>query len=265
MRDAVIGLIGLPRSGTTLIHRMMAAHSRVDGVIEPYQQRRAQNYAVTALERFLADFAIAPDASRALAVKETTTRRVNAQHLFALLEAARGAALYTGLVIILRCPFTAYLSQIEAGRDMWKEKKLTEHSPANFQAFVQSARAGLQTVVSRAREQHFRIVTYERFCAAPRLELARLMALIPYRLEPGQLSLSTEEEQRGGDPKAWRSTKVELSDRSAQVAALTGALRGQPGLAFFQELRGLVQREAGQLPDAVVLDHLTELVLTRGM
>ena len=140
MRDAVIGLIGLPRSGTTLIHRAMAAHSRADGVIEPYQAGRAQGYCTTDLSRFLVDHRIAPDADRALIVKETTTRSANVQHLFELLASAQLLGVYVGLVLILRCPFEAYLSQIEASRRLWKEKKLISHSVSTFKTFVDVSR-----------------------------------------------------------------------------------------------------------------------------
>jgi len=37
---SVIARVGLPRSGTTLVHRMLSMHSQVDGIIEPYQQGR---------------------------------------------------------------------------------------------------------------------------------------------------------------------------------------------------------------------------------
>jgi len=266
MRDAVIGLIGLPRSGTTLIHRAMAAHARVDGVIEPYQTRRASGYGITALADFLADHNIAADPGRALVVKETTTRAVNAQHLFELLGSAQSLGIYAGLVIILRCPFAAYLSQIEAARELWTEKKLTEQSAAAFDAFAQVARNGLREVVTRARRQHYRIISYEQFCAAPDTELARLMALIPYPMQPQQLALAPAEGgRRGGDPKSYqKGSEIIRMDRAGQVAELAHELRGQPLLPFFHELHHLCLEEACRLPDAAVLDHLTEMVLRRG-
>jgi hypothetical protein len=244
----------------------MAAHSHIDGVIEPYQARRAEPFTVTALPQFLEEFKITPDAARALVVKETTTRTVNVQHLFGLMASAQAAGIYTGLVIILRCPFEAYLSQIEASRAFWKEKKLVEHSAAGFNTFAGVARKGLLEVVIRARRQHVRIVSYERFCAAPAAELARLMALIPYRWEPQQLApRSGPAERRGGDPKTYeKGNQIAQTDRTAEVMKLIEELRGQPGLPFFAALRRLALEDACHLPDSTTLERLTELVLLGG-
>lgn len=260
--DAFIGVVGMPRSGTTLIHRAISAHSRVVGVIEPYQTRRANGYEEVNISQFCDDFELRVEKNQAVVVKETTTRRSNVTSLFSLMNSASELGIYTGLVIILRCPFEAYLSQIEASKKYWKEKKMTEHSEEAFRGFAAATRNGMMEIVNNARAQHFRIVSYEKFCQEPRNELARLMALVPLSLEQEQLNLTTQDNQRGGDPKTYLKGKHILkTNRDREVEALIKNIRNESALNFFLELRNLCVNEACVEPDTLVLDRLTNIVL----
>lgn len=257
-------LIGPPRSGTTLIANTFMAHSAVTGVIEPYQRRRNhETLGATDLAGFLAENPNPGAGARPhLAVKETTTRLQNARMSLALMRSAAAHGLYTGLVLILRCPFSAFLSQVEASREMWREKKMTETTPEALRRWTRGQKQSLKLLTDHARAQHFRIVSYEAFCAAPRAEMARLMALVPARLEPAQMTFTAPRAVRpGGDPKTRENAgQIAFSDRSGQIGALSDMLGPGPDRRFLNEWRAIVRDRVCHEPDQVTLDRLSRLL-----
>ena len=96
---SVVALIGLPRSGTTIVYRSISAHSRVDGIIEPYQTRRADDYDEACIDAICEDFEIEAANDRSLLVKETATRLVNIRLTLDLLQNARLEGCLTGLIM----------------------------------------------------------------------------------------------------------------------------------------------------------------------
>ncbi len=248
--------IGPPRSGTTLIANAMMAHSRVAGVMEPWHRRRREGFCETApdaLSPFLAE--PVTNEIECLIVKETTTRVQNVDLALSFLRNCREAGQYSGLVVILRCPLTAYLSQVEASEKLWPEKKLNQVTPETFARFSSGVREGLLQVASAAGAQHSRVVTYESFCSDPEGELARLMALVPLPLQPArQLSFKAAS---GGDPKTReKAGAIRVGDRSAEVAALEDRFASAKPMRFMTRVRGLVLEAAGQVPDRELLDQL---------
>lgn len=257
-------LIGPPRSGTTLIANTFMSHSKVSGVMEPYQRRRKRDdIGTTDLDGFIAENRIKQLASRPhIAVKETTTRPANVEMSLELMQSAAAQGLYTGLVMILRCPFSAYLSQVEASSEMWGEKKMTETNKQTFRRWARGQKEGLKKLTDHARAQHYRIISYEAFCADPGPEMARLMALIPERLEAGQLNFTPPDSViAGGDPKTReKSGKIELSDRADVIKTLAEMVGPCPERKFMRELRSIVLNSACRDPDRVTLDHLSRLL-----
>ncbi|MBX9749623.1 MAG: hypothetical protein K5Q68_08405 [Roseococcus sp.] len=260
---SLIGLLGPPRSGTTLIAHAMMAHPEATGLIEPYQVRREGGYAQTDPAALLRDFRLDLTDTAHVFVKETTTREANVIHLLELLRIAQAQGIYTGLVLILRCPFSAYLSQVEASRTLWKNKLFTEISPETFGSFAHQMRMRLRLICDQARAQHFRIVSYEAFCARSEIELARLMALVPLRLDARQLRFTPPEKiSGGGDPKTLtKAGGIAMESREAEADAVRERFAGHPGTPFFTALQTLVRERVGHAPDGDVLDELTRLVL----
>jgi hypothetical protein len=260
---SLVALLGPPRSGTTLIAHAMMAHPEATGLIEPYQVRREGGYAQTDPAALLRDFGLDLAATPHVFVKETTTREANVTLTLELLRAARAQGIYTGLVLILRCPFSAYLSQIEASRTLWKNKLFTEVSDETFRGFAHQMRVRLALICEQARAQHFRLVSYEAFCARPETELARLMALVPLRLDARQLRFTPPEKiSGGGDPKTFaKAGGIAVENREAEADAVRERFAHHPGSIFFAGLQALVRERIGQAPDGVVLDELTRLLL----
>lgn len=260
---AAVALLGLPRSGTTLTHRLLAAHSAIDGIVEPYHGRRKRGYETTDPETLAADSRIAPSPDRVLLVKETTTRRVNVALTLDFLRNARNAGIPTVLVVLLRSPFECFLSQVEASRERWAEGKMTEASEASFRQFMGTSVAGLGAVAREARAHTVRTIAYPRLCEEPDNEIARLLAAIPLALERRQLRLiDTGPRQQGGDPKAYEKQTIELSNRSAEVAALKEELALTRPFRTALKLEAITEGAHGQT-DSDVMDALAGLTISR--
>ncbi|MEM9009990.1 MAG: sulfotransferase [Pseudomonadota bacterium] len=256
---ALIALIGLPRSGTTLTARMIAAHSKVDGIVEPYHVRRGDNYREDDVHALAQSFDITPKPARAIFVKETTTRVANVDATLDLLHKARQQGVPTGLIVLLRSPFECYLSQVEASQKMWKQKSMTSISDETFARFARASLDGMQQIARRGRGHRLRFVSYPALCADPTNELSRLMGIFPMRFEPTQIALEPTK-SAGGDPKAYAKQRIELSDRSADVEALLDDLSPGPDVAKMRKL-GRLGRELATLTDAGAVDRLTDIVL----
>lgn len=261
--SSLILLIGPPRSGTTLIANTFMSHSKVAGLTEPFHRRREAGYATTDPAALMAENGLAPSPGQPhLAVKETTTRGANVDLSLALLDRAGAQGIYPALILILRCPFAAFLSQVDASRGMWRERKMTEATSETFGRWAMAQRRALKKITDRARAQHFRLISYEAFCAAPEPEMARLMALIPERLEDAQMQLRPPGgAAAGGDPKTRaKAGRIELTDRGPEIAGLIETVGPGPALDFCQSLQSLVTEEVCRAPDRAVLDRLTRLV-----
>lgn len=238
---------------------MLSDHSLVDPLMEPYQAGRMKLYRETSFQKLCSNKKIKLEAGRFVLIKETTTRKENISLLFELLKDARGVGVYTGLIIVLRSPFEAFLSQIDASSNMWLEKLLTTASDKTFRTFAKLAIAGLAETVWHARSQHCRVVSYKQFCADPENQLATLLGLFPLRLEAEQLKLS-KTSHRGGDPKAYSGAGIEVVDRSAEVSAVLAKLSDTPLKRTMMQIHSLVD-EATCMSSEQVIDRLAELVI----
>ncbi len=259
-------LIGPPRSGTTLIANTFMSHPEVSGVIEPFQRSRKETAVSPDLDNFLKKNLGDTGALQRrpnLAVKETTTRIQNVEMSFELIESAAAQSIYTGLVIILRCPFQSFLSQVEASTKLWNEKKLTAATTETFNNWIAGQARSLRLLTDRARAHHYRLISYEAFCNSPKAETARLMALVPLRLHPDQLQYSAPKSvQSGGDPKTkQKAGKIEVTDRSAVVEAFIQELGSGPGKAFANALRDIVRDKVCLEPDNTTLDRISRLCM----
>jgi len=101
-------LLAPPRSGTTLIANAIMAHPEVTGITEPYHRRRNANHSETPIAKLIQDYHLDLAAAPNVVIKETTTRPDKIRFSLELMRRAKDQGIYTGLVIILRCPFSAY-------------------------------------------------------------------------------------------------------------------------------------------------------------
>lgn|GEM_PF-6060153 len=262
--NTVVALVGLPRSGTTLLARLIGAHSRVATLIEPYQSRRQLNYEHTDLGQLCADCKVEVPVAGAVLIKETTTRWVNVKLVLQTLRIAAEAGHATGIILLLRSPVEAFYSQLAAANKYWKDKTYTwnedESSVLNFWISTQDS---LEVLAEQITCFPLRVCFFARLLSEPAMELGRLMAFFRLEVEPGQFDVekAAKKTLRGGDPNAWDKDKpvspASVTDRTAQVAAFRDRFGQSPGGRALLAMHDCVT-ELGSAPlfdDAEVAGH----------
>lgn len=257
---SLITLLGMPRSGTTLVYSMISSHSQVGGISEPFQSRREQSYNVTDAAQLCEDFKVAPARRQQLLLKETTTRPTNISLSFDVMSDARTSRIFTGSIILLRNPIECYASQVEASRKFWKLKKMTEISEETFTVFARSSLMGFRIIGEQVRAHAFRFLSYTAHCEAVANSTARCMALFPLRLEPEQLSDFSNNAPSVGDPKLRdKGARIMLTDRSAEVEDIRAKFESLPCAGFYKAMTELEVAVGNQVPDADAFDELVRI------
>ena len=213
-------MMGLPRSGTTIVARVIGNHTRLKTVMEPYNSGLSTDFQITDVVPFCEHFGGMQGRS-SLLVKETTTRDRFVTKSIALLRSCADAGVRPLSILILRSPIEAYLSQVHAAENLWEEKPNFHYGQRWVQAFTTQTLRELQVFLKAAGNFDCRVINYNRFIAEPAAETSRIMAAFGYDFEPGQLTLATDKKDRPGDPKAWQSGQVEdgnSSKRKIEVA-----------------------------------------------
>lgn len=237
--EGVIGLLGFPRSGTTITARAIAAHPGVVPIIEPYQARRDSNFNVTD-PYALADACGVRAGTRgqSLLVKETTTRSVNTCLLLDLLGNADQLGLKTGFVFVLRSPLKAFLSQADAAARYWKKPTQFGETERSLAAFHRTCRASMEVLTGRGTNLETRVVVYDAFVAQPEPVLASIMALFGYDPDHSQLNLEPVAPSFGGDPKAHASSRIRADgDRGKYDARLASLEARFANVAAYRRMR----------------------------
>jgi hypothetical protein len=242
--DNIVTLFGQPRSGTTIISRLVCNHSKVKKIIEPYQVRRESQYAQTDLHKLCADFEIEEVVDTSLFVKETTTRRKNIRHLSGLMENAAHKGYRVSYIFVLRSPLEAFLSQIEASEKFWKKKTAFGRDEASLKGFWTEFLGSMDVYLNFAFRFHRRIVFYDRIVSDPQGELGRIMGLFAYPVEAGQTDLSEADPKFGGDPKA-RGTSASIGpradNRQDEVAKLEEEFGANPHFRHMLQLHRFIK------------------------
>ncbi len=223
----VIGLYGLPRSGTTLLAALIGAHSQVQSVYEPWHSgqlthQRARLSDVRALLR------PAERAAAALCVKETATKPHYLANLISFLtEGAEGAR--TGLVWLVRDPLHAYFSQVAADR-RWRQGAFRP-GPDTLSYWADISRQTVAAVTRFTRRGELLLVFYEALVLHPERVLREIMAFAGLPFEAKQLTY-----HETLDPSVVRGDRF-VRDQAEPV-------RGQNDNAYDRQIADLRARYA---------------------
>jgi hypothetical protein len=268
MFDNIVTLFGMPRSGTTIMARLVANHSRMDKIIEPYQTRRDVDYCEFDPVKLCRDFSVEEGDNRSLLVKETTTRPVNIERVAGLLDASSQSGYRAAYIFVLRSPLEAFLSQVDAASTLWLKKSNFGRTAKSLAGFWSSFSTSMQHYAAFALRFHRRFITFDRFVQHPSQEIGRAMGLLGYQLEPAQLDLSEVAKGFGGDPKARRALAGPVSDgdhfRADAVANLVSDFKGVPEFEVMRRMHQYVKDISVEQPpsDDIIRDLM--LLVSRG-
>jgi hypothetical protein len=200
--DNVVCLIGLPRSGTTIVSRLIGSQKRIQTLIEPYQSRRDSEYIENDPSKLCEDFELTVAPGSSILVKETATRPDNIRLISNLLEKSNSSGIRAAYIFVLRSPIESFLSQVEAVRTLWQKKSNLSCDKRSITAYWNSVRQSLKYYSEFAAQYHRRFILYDRFISEPVEEIGRAVALFGYPMDRSQLRLDNPAGDFGGDPKA---------------------------------------------------------------
>lgn len=281
--EGFIGVIGLPRSGTTMLTALLEANSQIQGVYEPWNaniKRYSSTIGVTdineldtrdpfdlSIDEFMAEFKIAlSPQDRWLLVKETTTYRPYIDAMEALLSKPASPA-KRHLIWLVRTPFHVYLSELEARKKWWGSPDL-DHSPELFTRWATRSLRSVHWLRALARRFDGTIVSYESLARDTEKTLERLMTRMDIPFEAEQLSFhkTLRKSAVKGDLGLAKNPQAvsdrSLASRQAEFERLRDSIVGLPLFAPIEALSnwtlGLAGRGAigGRDPLAGELDAI---------
>lgn len=262
--DKLVAIVGLPRSGTTVVTAILSVHSEVASLYEPWNANKATVKASDPMgfDAFVQTFVTRKmQAKSVLVVKETATDPDYITRVGELLETAP-ASMTRELIIPLRNPFHVFLSEVQARREWWGATDLRV-GPETFDLWARRTLQGLRLLAKMARNHDALLLSYERFSADRAMvdELTRAIKLTP---EPDQLEFERHLNQSAvrGDlnvaqsPRSLTASSVEhrahefetarsLVESSAEFAAISRVaelLEEFPALSRAREHGALIDR-----------------------
>jgi hypothetical protein len=265
--EQVIGLIGLPRSGTTLVTSFLAVHSKICAVYEPWNAdfrsrmlspAASRHYKVSrgvrTIDGFMRHFAPALNGKTTLLIKETSARRgCYVRAMEDLLKSVR-APVQRQVIVPLRNPFHAFLSEFEARRKWWGDADL-DLSAMLFDRWAKKTLNSVRLIARMVHRFGAVFVSYERFVKDPTVRRALMGELgLPY--EPtqdvyeqhlrtkdvrGDQRVHEKPEPISGEPVERRT--VEL----AQIQAIISSAKRYPEILHLAELTS-ARPETGVAP-----------------
>lgn len=154
-------------------------------------------------------------------------------HVSAALASLRAAAahgVYTGLMMVLRCPFATFLESGNAATD--------------FKPWAETQLASWKHLSNQGRAQHFRIISVEAVARDPLAEVARLMGLFPDYIERTvQIPVL---------PKPVPKTRI--------GTLVKNEIKPSFELRIMRNFRQIILKSAGIETDRATLDQISEIL-----
>ena len=157
-----VGILGIPRSGTTLLTAVLSVHSDVVGVFEPWNANKNRVNVEHPLDlgEFLDTFSVEISNKSILVVKETATDYRYIMQMDHLLGSIP-ASIDRSLVIMLRNPFHVFLSEIQARREWWGAGDV-QADVDNFERWASRTISSLGRLAGLAHKYDALLVSYEK-------------------------------------------------------------------------------------------------------
>lgn len=229
--SAVVALVALPRSGTTLLSAMLSVHSRVNSVYEPWNTSKKKTIpSPVSLMDFFKVFPTDMGGKDVLLVKETATELRYLKEISAFLDTVN-APFDRSLIFLIRNPWHIFLSEVEARKKWWGEADLAL-TPDLFDRWAQRTLHGLQFMKSMVRRFGGIGVSYEALVSDPEPVVRRLMRDLSLPFEAAQLNYE-QYVQKGAvrgdvglatDPKPVSDNSV--ANRAREHASLADEIKG---------------------------------------
>jgi SAM-dependent methyltransferase len=187
----VIGVLGFPRSGTTMLTAVLDAHEDVVAIYEPWNAHKkaiaAGTMAIT-MESLFAEAESLNAAAGTLVIKETTAEAAYSKNVSEILSQAH-PPISRYLLLLLRNPFHCFLSEIEGRQKWWGEAGL-EVNLAVFDRWAHRTLGSLLQLLGLASAHPSAFVFYETCVSRPEESFEKIMRAIGLPFVPDQLRIT---------------------------------------------------------------------------
>jgi SAM-dependent methyltransferase len=267
MPAQLVALLGLPRSGTTILAAMLSAHPDVHMVFEPWNATKAKprpmNLGVAA---FIDAFDIDLAGKRVLAIKETAQQSYVDAIKNVLSDAA--ARMPANLVWIYRNPLHMYLSHSQAMREWWghPEHALTADT---FDQWAAASMHRLRSVLDALSLFSGVCVSYEALASNPADTMRRLLDQIG--LSQADEVLDYHRNRRRPKPRGDRRVRdtpkpispQSVEEREQELRAHLSAIEGARFMPMMKRLCDWGEKlaEVGVMPaDKQVMGEVADIL-----
>ena len=247
--ERLIGVVGLPRSGTTMFSAVLDAHDEVVSIYEPWNasKNKIAPEAITAGSLTAEAETQSPRAS-VLVIKETTLDPAYPTNLLRVLEEAL-PPFSRHLLLLLRNPFHCFLSEIEGRQKWWGEADLKPDIEA-FERWAERTLQSYRQMLHLGTKAPSSFVFYESCVSNPVPTFGRVMERIGLRFTPDQLSITTNSDLRRvrGDVSLVENARdvsdASVEKRAAGLERLRGSLARSPLFRRIEQVSALFDHSA---------------------
>lgn len=238
----VVSILGLPRSGTTLLSSIFSVHSKVEAIFEPWNAGVLSGSEDTDLSVFLRKAAMSDLRGKTLFVKETATKDTYIENM-SLLQAKLPFPVDSHNLIILRRPDQTYLSEVIRRSEWWGDN--VEVSQQSFDKWCAKHQISIRKILRTARDVSTTLVTLEALAADTEVVMAALSKRVGLEIEPHQLNYenSLDTKTVRGDRNVQTQPKPINRDlaisRAEQEAEVSGYAALSPYGGWFEALKAL--------------------------
>ncbi|MEB2343608.1 MAG: sulfotransferase [Deltaproteobacteria bacterium] len=248
--ERFVAVVGLPRSGTTVLTALLDAHPRVCLYYEPWNASRKNPPPVpedldALLGWLAARFRFAPDPdTRIVGFKETTILPDSTRWAVETVDRI-AARCPTSVVWIYRDPILCLLSKIEGARKWWSNPD-ARFSEEVLVAYLREAGPALRALQALAERHGGWLVQYEALAREPGRLLPVLMTGLGTSFDPDQLEYHRAGPQPHrvmGDVEVARAPAPVTAEREAvrrreadALAPIVGRVLGRPEFGWVCEL-----------------------------
>ncbi len=234
--EALFALLGLPRSGTTLLASVFAVHSRFEAVYEPWNAKLLPVDGETSLETLIEKARLPDLAGKNLLVKETTADLRYPWRLWHILQTLP-PPVARQLVFIVRKPAATFFSEFRRRNEWWGDNLSLDED--FFTRWCQRSRESLQVFSTFTKQTGATFIALESLAEAPETTLVGLAERTGFVLEENQLHYEQYVEKKrvrgdlnvGSAPQAISPDAVGMED-SARALVDDVAARSETGSWF---------------------------------
>jgi SAM-dependent methyltransferase len=247
-------LIGLPRSGTTLLTSVFAVHSNCEAVYEPWNGKRVSGDAESRIEVIAKVEQLPSLAGRMLFVKETAAFQGSISGLRKLYESAP-FPVEKYMLMLLRQPEQIFLSEMERRKEWWKDN--VSVNAATFDDWAKKSQMALRRMLDFGLASDGIAVLLEDFAARPAELISQLAQRMGITFEREQLDYEKHLDKsrvRGDLNVSGTPRKIDLAiamSRTEKTTAIGGLIKASSHAYWFgafQSLYNCIHANGGIMP-----------------